>query len=331
MNKNNPKKNLLGTYINSHAQMPGLGHFFLWMFGYYKDLVTCQKVPSDFLFPNLLNYQKEESWVSWINHSTFLIHFDAINILTDPIWSERCSPIHFFGPKRHHPPPFPLEELPYIHYVIISHNHYDHLDLYTIRQIGKFFPQVKWIVPKKVKAWFLRKLPFIKNSKVIELSWWESYAERNQGGEICFTGVPAQHFSGRGLFDRNRSLWMGCVVEMNLSKKRKSFYFAGDTGYNEFDFKEIGNTLGPFDLSLIPIGTYCPRSFMRAIHINPEESVKIHCEVGSKLSIGGHWMTFLLSEEPQNRPPYDLYCALIKKNIPLDHFRVLKPGQKINW
>ena len=139
--------------------------------------------------------------------------------------------------------------------------------------------------------------------------------------------MPTQHFSGRNLFDRNRSLWNGYVVVQG----DKKFYFVGDTGYNPYDFKEIGRRFAPIDLSLIPIGTYVPIEFMSPVHSSPYDGVEIHCDVGSRLSLGMHWNTFCLSEEPFNRPPYDLYLAMKKKNLSCDTFLPVNIGVRVNW
>lgn len=217
-----------------------------------------------------------------------------------------------------------LDQIHILDYVIISHNHYDHLDSKTIRRLYEMHPKLVLIVPVGVKKWFNRALSHIPQERIIELSWWGSHRDE----AVRFTAVPAQHFSGRGLFDRDRSLWMGCVLEFSNGKR---IYFAGDTGYNKFDFKEIGRRFGNMDLSFIPIGVYSPRQFMYPIHINPDEALMIHKEVHSKLSIAGHWGTFRLSSEDLARPPYDLFCALEREALSPREFRVLQPGQSINW
>ncbi|MCH9609120.1 MAG: hypothetical protein S4CHLAM45_08830 [Chlamydiales bacterium] len=321
-------RNWLGRYLNPHQKQlrRGFIHFLLWRFGFYKDGEIPEKVPDHFLFPNReepldLNRPK----VVWVNHSTFWIELDGKGILVDPIWSKRCSPFPLIGPKRHHLPTLSLEELPSIDYVVLSHNHYDHMDRKTIVRIHRLYPNIIWITPHRLKKQLLRLLPDMGEKWVVELKWWEEYEKDG----LKFTAVPAQHFSGRGLFDRNLTLWMGCIIESQKADKR--FYFVGDTGYNDFDFKKIGEKFGQIDLSLIPIGTYFPRQFMKGVHINPEESVKIHRDVKSKLSIGGHFGTFKLSPDSIERPPFDLYRAMEKHKCQLEEFRVLKPGQFINW
>lgn len=314
-------------YINPHAlkSKRGIFHFLLWQLGFYKETRVPAPIPKDFTFPNVqkpLNSLQPK--VTWINHSTFWVQYENISILTDPIWHKRCSPFKFFGPERKLRPPIPIDQFSHVDFVLISHDHYDHLDQLTVFDLKLHYPEIIWIVPKGVKKRFARWFSKRELENVFELNWWENIVLKN----VRITAVPAQHFSGRGLFDRNRSQWMGSVCQFS---KEKQFYFAGDTGYNPFDFKEIRKKLGAMDLSLIPIGVYAPRKFMKPIHINPKESVLIHQDVGSKLSVGGHWGTFQLSEEALDRPPFDLFLALQQAGISHEDFRVLNPGQTINW
>lgn len=313
-------------FINPHVENTrrSFFHFLLWQCGFYRDSERLPSMPLGFKYPNPLEkVDFTKPLVTWVNHSTFWIKAFGKGILFDPIWNERCSPLSFIGPRRHIDPAPSFNCLHPIDYVIISHNHYDHLDKSTIRLLKSAHPFIQWIVPKGVKKWLLRTLS-LSEERVIELNWWQSY---NQGS-LTFTAVPAQHFSGRGFFDRDRSLWMGCVIEFDAQKK---VYFAGDTGYNPYDFKEIGIRFKGVDLSLLPIGVYIPRPFMQAVHVNPKESITIHKEVLSSLSVGGHWGTFRLSSEPLDRPPYDAFCALQEAGISFEHFRILNPGQTINW
>ncbi len=311
-------------YVNPHERNVSRGwfHFLLWQLGYYRDLTPPSPVPKDFIYPNP-NEQVdlERPLVTWVNHSTFWVRAGGKSLLIDPIWGKRCSPLRFLGPKRLHPPSPKLETITQLDVVVITHNHYDHLDYFTVNQLSSYHPKALWVVPRGVKRWFDRFFPKVV---VQELDWWESYAHDS----MTFTAVPAQHFSGRGIFDRDCSLWMGCVVEFNEGRR---LYIAGDTGYNAFDFKEIGDKFSGVELSLIPIGVYMPRAFMRGVHVNPQESLQIHLDVGSKLSVGGHFGTFRLSSEERERPPFDLYCALEEFKLSHEKFRVLTPGQTINW
>lgn len=299
-------------------------NFILWMMGYYR-VDKHEHPPVDFQYPIPEgSFNHDAASAVWIGHSTYLIQYDGIAILTDPIWSNRCSPLSFVGPKRHHEPALEEENLPKINIVLISHNHYDHLDRATVMKLSRKHPDLLWIVPKGVKRWFEKRK--IKN--VYEIGWHESLEFQSDGRKIEISGVPAQHFSGRTLRDLNKTGWNGYVVKITGSPS-KTFYFVGDTGYNEFDFKEIGKKFPSIDLSLIPIGAYSPREFMKHVHVSPVEAAIIHQEVGSRLSLAMHWKTFHLSEEPLLLPPYDLHLAMKEKG--LSNFYAVEPGFYVNW
>ena len=250
--------------------------------------------------------------LTWVGHATFLIQFNNQTILTDPVFSNRASPVTFAGPRRYSQPALSISDLPPIDYVVISHNHYDHMDLASIAELGN---GPTWIVPLDNASYLQR----IGIEKVVELDWWDAYTDRG----LTFTATPAQHWSARGLFDRCDALWSGWVV----SDTRQSIYFAGDTGYNEIQFKAIGSRLGPFDVSMIPIGAYEPRWFMKDMHVNPEEAVKIHLDSQSKQSFAMHWGTFPLTAESPGDPPRDLEKALARAQVPSSHFSVLDIGE----
>jgi len=293
-----------------------------WKLGLFKNYEVLQP-PQTFVSPS---YDKQISLdkpnVVWINHSSFLITVDGISILTDPIWSTRCSPINFIGPKRNHAPSILLEKLPKIDFVLISHNHYDHLDYDTICKLDQKFPKICWIVPKGVKKWF-EKRKILNNVK--EIPWWEMVSF-----PLCdIYAVPSKHFSGRGLFDFNKSTWNGYVIEFKTTHKK--CYFAGDTGYHENYFKKIGECFKKIDLGLIPIGAYEPYSLMKDVHVNPNEAVLIHKEVNSAFSLGMHWKTFKLSDEFLHTPPYELYLALKRHNVRFKDFLAIDPGVYVNW
>lgn len=298
-----------------------LSDLLLWGLGHYDEPTETNPVPGDFKYPlpqSALN--PEQPTACWINHSTFLVAHEGVHFLTDPIWSTRCSPVNFCGPIRRHPAAIPLEKLPSLDYVLISHDHYDHLDSSTVKQLHRRQPHITWVVPQGLKKWFHRR----GIERVVELAWWES-APLNP--DITITAVPAQHFSGRTMIDANQRLWVGYVIQF----PKKRLYFAGDTGYNTYDFRKIGKNWNGMDLSLIPIGSYKPRKFMSPVHIEPHDAVEIHQEVGSKLSFGMHWKTFHLSDEEWNRPPYDLYLAMQAKGLDPLTFLAADPGHVINW
>jgi N-acyl-phosphatidylethanolamine-hydrolysing phospholipase D len=238
-------------------------------------------------------YQKPR--VSWIGHSTVLIQYKNKAVLTDPIFFDRASPISFAGPKRVFKPAVSLDQLPNVDFVVISHNHYDHLDLPTVEALGD---QTTWVVPLGLKAWFEEQ----GVSRVVELDWWQAHVEE----DVTLRLTPAQHWSKRSPWDTNTSLWGSWQIQIADFNS----WFGGDTGYNDIQFKEIGQKHGPFDFAMIPIGAYEPRWFMKNMHVNPEESVKIHKDIRSAYSMGIHWSTFQLTAEQIDAPKNDLAKVL---------------------
>jgi L-ascorbate metabolism protein UlaG (beta-lactamase superfamily) len=253
--------------------------------------------------------------VTWIGHSTLLLQLGGVNVLTDPHLTDRASPLDFIGPRRKVPPALTFKELPHIDIVVISHNHYDHLDRETVRRLSsQSGGSPRFFVPLGVKAWFTD----LDSRDVVEQDWWEH--TEHLGITVHF--VPVQHWSARTRWDRNETLWGGFVLEYAGYK----FFFAGDTGYSA-DFKDIGSRLGPIDLAAIPIGGYEPRWFMQAMHVNPEEAVKIHQDVRARYSVGIHWGTFELTDETIDEPPKALNAALTKAGIHPKRFFVMKHGE----
>ena len=322
-------------FFNPHCTISKLGFFnlLLWQMGLYGDKGEAKRVPESFDYPNPKEpIDAEKPVACWINHSTFLIQVGGLHLLTDPIWSDRCSPLSFLGPRRDYPPGLAIKELPQIDLILISHNHYDHLDLRSVKELMSRNRSAYWIVPIGVKKW-MRKQGI---SRCIELAWWQTLSldltSQQSTSGIEITAVPAQHFSRRSFFDRNKTLWSGYVVEFKKPRfSGKKMYFVGDTGYNQLDFKAIGSRFKGIDLSLIPIGAYLPARLMSPFHINPEQAVLVHKEVGSKMSIGMHFKTFRLSDEPLDLPPYDLYRSLIDAKVDLKAFRLIEMGQSVNW
>ncbi len=254
---------------------------------------------------------------TWIGHATVLVQMEGITFITDPVWSNRVGPFKWTGSTRVSEPGMPLEKLPPIDFVLISHNHYDHLDESTIEEIVDLNPNVKFFVPLRVRDWFEER--GIRN--VEELDWWEG-ASFNGLKIVC---TPAQHFSGRWLNDRNQTLWCSYAV---LGKKR--FYFGGDSGYCSH-FKDIGTQFGPFDLALIPIGAYEPRKLMRPVHMNPDEAVQTFIDVRAKKMIGIHWGTFVLTDEPMDLPPKRMYEVAAERLLSKDDLWALKLGETREW
>jgi L-ascorbate metabolism protein UlaG (beta-lactamase superfamily) len=253
----------------------------------------------------------DEIVVTFINHSTFLIQTPSANILTDPIYSERASPVSFAGPKRVRRPGVPFEQLPHVDIVLISHNHYDHMDLPALRRIeSKHKPLV---ITGLGNAKVLSSAGI---QKVREIDWWDSI---DAGLKITMT--PAQHFSARTLWDRNRSLWGGFLIEEN----GRRIYFAGDTAYTSY-FREIRQRYGAPDLALLPIGAYKPRWFMKDVHVNPAEAVQAHIDLQARASIGMHFGTFSLADEGIDEPIHDLHQALAERHVSKDSFQTLDFG-----
>lgn len=252
--------------------------------------------------------------LTFINHATFLLQIGGINILTDPVFSCRVSPFKWVGPARVRKPGIEMEKLPKIDLIIISHNHYDHLDLQTLYKLAdKHSPQV--LVPLGDKD-LVERCGF---KDVIEMDWWE-HIQIKPGLKVIF--APARHFSGRGLFDRMKSLWGSYMIQY----KDKRVYFGGDSGYS-FHFKEIRKLLGDPDIALIGIGAYEPEWFMKPVHMNPAEAVQAHFDIGAKQTIAMHFGTFQLSSEGIEQPLTDLKTALSEKGVSPEKFYPLNEGE----
>jgi len=252
--------------------------------------------------------------VTFVNHSTFLLQFNGVNILTDPIYEERVSPFPFIGPKRTRPPGIRFEELPKIDLLLLSHNHWDHLEIVTVRRIfERDRPRV--VTPLGVGQ-------FLEGSGVpgaVDLDWEQAFKINDS---LTVTAVRAQHFSGRGVGDRDATLWCGYV----LKSPHGAVYFAGDSGYGPF-FRETGVRHGPFRLAIIPIGAYKPEWFMSPIHCSPQQAVQIHRDVRSQQSVACHFGTFPLADDGPEDPVTDLKIALRANQIPEEQFWVLKEGE----
>lgn len=257
-----------------------------------------------------------EIQVTHINHSTVLIQTAGLNILTDPIYSERCSPLSWLGPRRVRAPGIKFEDLPPIDAVLISHDHYDHLDLPTIKMLREKFNPMFY-----TGLGVGRHFDFTE--RVVELDWWQTAALESQNTKFHF--VPVQHFSGRTLFDRNETLWGGFVIET----PNKKIYFGGDTGYASH-FKETFAKFGAMDLALIPVGAYEPRDFMGYAHVNPEEAVQAHFDLGAKQSLGIHYGTFQLTAEEYGEPVKTLKQVLAKHGLNEGQFITPEFGQVVN-
>ena len=268
--------------------------------------------------PGFLKQNRDKNTVTWIGHATLLLQMAGYNILTDPHFSKRTSPVQWAGPERVAPLGLALEDLPPIDIVVISHDHYDSLDEQTIKKLRQRpgGEKTRFYIPLGLKNWFaIRGV-----DQVIEMDWWD----RQRDGDLEIIAVPVQHWSKRSLFSRNKTLWAGWAI----NAKAFRFIFVGDTGYAPH-FKEIGEKLGPFDLAAIPIGAYEPRWFMKSHHVNPEEAVQIHKELRTQKSVAIHWGTFILTDEPLDEPPKRLAGALQKNQITQEDFLVPQHGQTL--
>ncbi len=250
--------------------------------------------------------------VTFINHSTTLVQMDGVNILTDPVWSQRVSPVTFTGPRRHRPPGIRFDDLPPIDLVLVSHNHYDHLDVATLRAIEARHRAP--IVTPLGNAALMRRQGI---NGAIDLDWWQTTRHANG---VATTVVPARHFSARAISDRNRNLWGGFVV----SGPSGHVYFAGDTGWGTH-FEEVGRRFAPIRAALLPIGSYLPRWFMHPAHIDPAQAVDAHFALRAKTSVAIHFGTFALGDDGEYDPIRDLHEALAGKGNP--PFLVLDQGE----
>ena len=245
--------------------------------------------------------------VTFVNHTTVLLQTHGINILTDPIWSKRCGPVSWFGPRRVRPPGIRFEDLPPIDVVLLSHNHYDHCDLPTLKRLAR--DHKPRLITSLGNKQFLepRRIPVFA-----ELDWWQSVIL----DDLKITGIPARHFSGRGLFDRDRSLWAGFMIEAEGG----SICFAADSGYAGH-FTEIRERLGAPRLALLPIGAFRPEWFMSRVHMSPEQAITAHHDLGAKTTVATHYGTFQLADDGETEPQERIAAAGVSE------FRVLEFGE----
>jgi L-ascorbate metabolism protein UlaG (beta-lactamase superfamily) len=276
-------------------------------------------VPAD---PALVRADTNHFAVTWIGHATALVQVGRARVLTDPHFSERAAPVQWAGPKRWQAPGVALADLPRIDAVLISHNHYDHLDENSVRALnGQQGGPPLFVVPLGLERW----LEAVGITRAKALDWWD----RVEVAGITIHLTPVQHWSRRTLADTNTTLWGGFVVEGTSHGARRRTFFAGDTGYSAQHFRDVGERFGPVDLALIPIGAYAPRWFMAAQHVNPEEATWIHRDVRARLSVGVHWGTFQLTDEPLDAPVGELARARAKLGLRDDEFIVLRHGQSM--
>lgn len=261
-----------------------------------------------------------ECAITWVGHSTFLIQCEGLNILTDPVWSQRCAPVQWAGPRRFVPPGVRFADLPSIDIVLQSHDHYDHFDDWSVRAIARTHPKTRRFTSLGVG----RRLNSHGVRHITELDWWQCAGT----DDVRVTCVPAQHFSGRTPFDRNSTLWSGFVLEVH----DRAIYFVGDTGYHD-GFGEIGERCGPFDMVLMPIGAYDPRWIMEPVHLSPEEAVRAFGDLttphpaSAPAMVAMHWGTFALTDEPVDEPPVRARAAWRMAQFPDNRLWVMAPGE----
>lgn len=263
------------------------------------------------------DFSGTEDRLWFLGHACLLLRIAGRYVLTDPVFSERASPLPFYGPRRKTPPTVTVANLPPIDYVVISHNHYDHLDKPTIVSLLRRFPDIVFMVPLGMRPWLKRQ----GAQKIEELDWWD---QREMAG-ISFHAVPARHWSMRTPWDRNRSLWCGWVVKHQAF----SFFFSGDSGYSD-QFSHIGERLGPFDIAAIPIGAYAPRWFMHLHHMDPQQAVQVFKEAQCRRAVPIHWGVFELADESLDEPPKELARAIAEDGLSKEKFAPLKIGQHIS-
>jgi L-ascorbate metabolism protein UlaG (beta-lactamase superfamily) len=257
----------------------------------------------------------DEVVVTFVGHATFLIQVAGVSVLIDPVYAERASPVQFAGPRRVRAPGVRFDDLPPIAIVLLSHNHYDHCDLGTLRALERRFHPL--VVTPIGNGRLLRSAGV---GHVEEIDWWQRAAE----APLPITLTPAQHFSARGMFDRNRALWGGFLIEA----RGRRILFAGDSGYG-LHFREIAARLGPIDLALLPIGAYEPRWFMKDIHMNPAEAVRAHLDLAARQSIAMHFGTFQLTPEGIDEPVRGLVQGLRERGVAPERFRTVEAGESV--
>ena len=290
---------------------PGLGKMFRMLTVRRKKW---PKQPGPFsASPQPIKNVVDQLTITFVNHATFLIQFPGYNILTDPVWSNRVSPYSWLGPKRYREPGIPLEDLPPIDLILLSHNHYDHLDVQTLRNLNhKFSPKVLVSMGNKD---LIQSLGIVD---VEEMDWWE---DQKVNDHIKITFTPAQHFSARGLWDRYRTLWGSFYIQHT----NQDVYFGADSGYASH-FKDIRNRLVAPDIAILGIGAYDPEWFMSPIHMNPAEAVQAHLDLEARTSIAMHYGTFRLAAESYDDPIIKLGEAKKRFGVAENRFITLKEG-----
>lgn len=309
-------RNLPNPDLNHHSKRRFISFVFR-MMRYSNEKVV---IPDGHVIPQAKaasqireRLEQKGDCILWLGQACFLLCLDGKTILTDPYLSSHASPTRLAGPKRFVESGLHLDDLPDLDFLVLSHNHYDHLDARTLRKL-KARKEMTIVVPLRLGRYFTRR--GFKN--VVELDWWEDF----MAGSLTLRALPCQHWSKRTPFDRNKSLWASFSFEGSQNK----VFFTGDTGYAPL-FKDIGDAYGPFDYTLVGIGAYEPREIMKAHHTSPEEAVKIGLDVRSKTLVAMHWGTVRLTDEPLFEPPGRFLHAAKKAGYDASQAWVMSIGE----
>jgi len=333
MKKHHTPQGFRNNYVESVTQ--SLGNVLRWQWDRLRDhLPAAPTVPIPqatadlgFIGQNALAGAEMIPAVTWIGHATVLVQASGLTVLTDPIFSTRASPVQFLGPARAQKPGIAIEELPHIDVVVISHNHYDHLDRASVTALaGQAGGEPLFLVPLGLKAWLGR----LGVTRAVELDWWGSHVHEQECRRVEFHFTPVQHWSGRSLTDRNKTLWGGWAV----LGADFHWYFSGDTGYSQdfadtrrkFAERQTPERGGGFDIALIAVGACLPRWFMQQQHVDPLEAVQVHLDLGAKRSVGVHWGTFALADDPLDHPLHEMAGARSAKGVDEESFYLLPIG-----
>jgi N-acyl-phosphatidylethanolamine-hydrolysing phospholipase D len=258
--------------------------------------------------------------ITWVGHATFLVQIDGWNVLTDPQWSQRAFPVQWAGPRRFVPPGLPFDALPPIDVVLISHDHYDHLDSTTVRRLADRHPDALWVSPLGYERWFRRR----GVQRLVSLDWWHTVHHTRGHERLDIVALPAQHWTSRTPFDRQRRLWASFAIR---SGREIAVYFAGDSGYFNL-YPEIGRRIGRQHAVLMPIGAYEPRWFMAPAHMNPEEAVQAYRELNSDgCFVAMHWGTWRLTDEDPLDPPRRAAAAWRNAGLPEHRLWIPQHGE----
>jgi N-acyl-phosphatidylethanolamine-hydrolysing phospholipase D len=297
------------------------GSFWKWKFEQWRDGGP-QMPAGGWTFPVLrpdiafIKSNRSVDAITWIGHASFLLQLDGLNILIDPHLTNRASPVSFAGPKRITPPALDFADLPHIDIVVVSHNHYDHMDAETlVRLAAQPGGPPRYFVGLGLKRWFEAR----GIQTAVELDWWDSRVVKG----VTLHFVPTQHWSKRTLWNENQTLWGGWMIE----SPRFRLFHAGDTGYSR-DFADIRQRFGPIDLAALPVGGYAPRWFMAISHLDPDDAVAVHKDLGARFSVGMHWGTFAdLTDESLDEPPKRLAEALARSEVSSERFFLMRHGE----